>query len=158
MSSVASGHRHRISRISNQVGLRRESGVGIQALVSGRWQASPAYIRPEISRFQNNWCGVRVVRKTARERIEPYQTYVDSGTDQLAADFIIRDLRYDDKNSGQPESIEPCSTGITMTVSRSAACESQRRAIEHDDSRHCIGLITAFESGRSSLSATSSRE
>ena len=50
VSGVACRHRDGIAWVSNQGGSRRNDGIGIRALASGRWQAAPAYIYPEISR------------------------------------------------------------------------------------------------------------
>jgi hypothetical protein len=154
MGSIACSDGHDISRVSNQVGLGRKDGICVQTLISRCGQTSPAHIGPEFSRPLNNGRGNRIVSEAARECVQPGETNADARSDQLAANFIISNLGNNDENPNQPEVVHPGSANVTHWVPRPAAHQAQRRAIKHDDSRHSLVLVAAFERDWSSLTAT----
>jgi hypothetical protein len=149
--ATSEAHSRRISP-RQQPGV--EEGVGIQALIAGRGEAAPSQVLPEFGRLAQDGRGERIVCQLARQIISPCQPRPSAASDQLASHLVVGDLRDDHEDPGEPNCIEPATTGIAERMTAMAARQPEGRAIEQDDPRHGLGSITSFEGRGAALAST----
>ena len=115
-----------------------ENDVAIERPVVGSRLAPLTSVRPERGCLPHRRSRERQVLSEVDDRIEPSESLLPATPQQLAAYFVICDLRQDDTRAGCDERPKPLGTSQALRRSLRVRHQTQRPGVECDHQTHQV--------------------
>jgi hypothetical protein len=136
MTNVRGGDHGFITIANQSTGLRDEDHVGVQRGVAGSLPAHLPGRRPKLRRLQHDRRGDRRISEHALQRFQAAKPSVLAGPKQLAANFVIRDLRNHDFDTVISKTSEPVLARLIFRGAFRIRDHSQRTSVQQNDQAH----------------------
>lgn len=145
MSDVERRNNDLVTRLADRRCTRRQDDIGVELMRGGGRHTSLTCVGPKQCSLTPT-CGRNGKIEQPSRRDEVVQTEKRSGridARQLSADFVVRNLGYDDDDSPRYQPVHPETTLIGQGSSRPPARMAERAGVEQDELPH--DSVASFE-------------